>query len=230
MTNSGVLYRLIAISAAVVIAGIILSGPPAVYLVSLFHPQPEWIDAATFIDHYHPIQALPFAGGFLLILGFTFFIAAASQLAVLPTQKVPATLAIIFAAAYAVMIGLNYTLQVAWVPALVRQGNPSLAQITMQNPHSIGWVLEMFGYAFLGLATWAIALVFWGSRMMNTIRYLLIANGFISILGGVMATRGMSWIYQTMGIISYILWNLLIIVTMVLIYFEFRRRRLRGGQ
>ena len=230
MTNPGVLYRLIAISAAVVIAGMILSGPPAVYLVSLLHPQPEWIDAATFIDHYHPIQALPFAGGFLLILGFTFFIAASSQLAVLSTQKVPATLAIIFAAAYAMMIGINYTLQLAWVPELVRQGNPSLARITLQNPHSIGWVLEMFGYAFLGLATWAIALVFWGSRMMNTIRYLLIANGFISILGAVMATRGMSWIYQTIGIIGYILWNLLIIVTMVLIYFEFRRRRLRGGQ
>ena len=230
MTNPGILYRLIAISAAVVIAGMILSGPPGGYLVSLIHPQPQWIDAATFIEHYHSIQAFPFAGGFLLILGFTFFIAAASQLAVLPTQKVPATLAIIFAAAFAVMIGINYTLQLAWVPELVRQGDPDLSKITMQNPNSIGWVLEMFGYAFLGLSTWAIALVFWGSRMMNTIRYLLIANGFISIVGAILTTGGMNWLYETPGIISYVIWNLLIIVTMALIYFEFRKRRLRGGQ
>jgi len=229
MTNPGVLYRLIAISAAVVIAGIILSGPPGVFLVSLLHPQPEWVDAATFIDHYHPIQAFPFAGGFLLILGFTFFIAAASQLAVLSTQKVPATLAIIFAAAFAVMVGINYTLQVAWVPELVRRGDPQLSNITMYNPHSFGWVLEMFGYAFLGLATWAIALVFWGSRIMNTLRYLLIVNGFASIVGAILTTGGMSWLYEITGIISYILWNLLIIITMLLVYYEFRKRRLRGG-
>jgi hypothetical protein len=64
---------------------------------------------------------------------------------------------------------------------------------------------------------------------MNIIRYLLIANGFLSIASAIIATGGVAWFYETAGIIAYISWNLLIIVTMALIYFEFRRRRLRGG-
>lgn len=230
MSNSGFLYRLIAISAAVVIAGMLLSGIPATLTVYWWHPQPEWVNWETFIEHYHPVQSLPFAGGFLLIVGFTFFIAAAKQLAVPSTLKIPATLATIFVAAYAAIIGTNYALQVAWVPELVRQNDPALAGITMHNPHSMGWILEMFGYAFLGLATWSIALVFWGSKMMNTIRYLLIANGFISIAGAITITAGVRWIFDLTGIIGYLVWNLLVITTMVMVYYEFRRRRLRGGQ
>ena len=56
MPDSNILYRLIAISAAVVITGLILSGPPGVFLAAKIHPQPEWVDTATFIHHYHPIQ------------------------------------------------------------------------------------------------------------------------------------------------------------------------------
>ena len=229
MPDSSILYRLIAISAGVVIAGMILSGPPGVFLVGQLHPQPEWVDAATFMKHYHPLQLFPYAGGFVLIIGFAFFIASSYQLAVLASQKVPAVLAVIFVAAFAVMIGLNYSLQVAWVPVLIRTQDPLLARITMYNPQSVAWALEMFGYGFLGLSTWCISLVFWGSRRMNIIRYLLIANGFLSIASAIIATGGVAWFYETAGIIAYISWNLLIIVTMALIYFEFRRRRLRGG-
>jgi len=229
MPDSSVLYRLIAISAGVVIAGMILSGPPGVFLVSQLHPQPEWTDAATFIKNYHPLQLLPYAGGFVLIIGFSFFIASAYQLAVLSSLKVPAVLAVIFVAAFAVMIGLNYTLQVAWVPVLVRTEDPLLARITMHNPQSVAWALEMFGFAFLGLSTWCISLVFWGSKRMSTIRYLLIANGFVSIASAIIATGEVAWFYDTAGIIAYVSWNLLIVVTMGLIYYEFRRRRLKGG-
>jgi hypothetical protein len=70
---------------------------------------------------------------------------------------------------------------------------------------------------------------FWGSKKMNVIRYLLIANGIISIAGAMVTTGGVSWLFKTSGIISYVVWNLLILVTMALIYHEFRKRRLKGG-
>ncbi|HKL38474.1 MAG TPA: hypothetical protein VJ876_06215 [Bacteroidales bacterium] len=229
MPDSSILYRLIAISAGVVIAGMILSGGPAVFLVARLHPQPEWVDVATFIEHYHPMQLFPYAGGFILILGFTFFVASAYQLAVLPSLKVPAVLAIIFVSVFSMMIGLNYTLQIAWVPVLIRTQDPLLAMVTMHNPQSVAWSLEVFGFGFLGLSTWCISLVFWGSKRMSIIRYLLVANGFVSIASAIIATGEVAWFYDPAGIVAYVSWNLLIIVTMALIYVEFRRRRLKGG-
>jgi len=229
MPQPGIMYRLIAISAAIVIAGIILSGPPGVYFISLIQSQPDWVDVQTFINNYHPIQNLAWAGGFLLILGFAFFIASAYQLAVSPSQRVPALLAVMFVTVFAVLIGFNYTLQIAWVPVLAGEKQEALRLVTMSNPRSLAWVLEMFGYGFLGLSTWCISMVFWGSKRMNVIRYLLIANGVVSIAGAMITTGGVSWLFETSGIISYVLWNLLILVTMVLIYHEFRKRRLKGG-
>ena len=229
MTNPGIMYRLIAISAAIVIAGIILSGPPAVYFISLIQSQPEWVNVQTFIDHYHPIQNLAWTGGFLLILGFAFFITSAYQLAVSPSQRVPALLAIVFVTVFAVFIGFNYSMQIAWIPLLAEQEHESLGLVTMSNPRSLAWILEMFGYGFLGLSTWCISMVFWGSRRMDIIRYLLIANGVISIAGAIITTGGVNWLFKTSGILSYTAWNLLILVTMVLIYYEFRKRRLKGG-
>ena len=190
MPPPGIMYRLIAISAVIVITGIILSGPPAVYFVSLIRSQPDWVNLQTFIDHYHPIQNLAWAGGFLLILGFAFFVASAYQLAVSPSQKVPGLLAIVFVTVFVVLTGINYTLQIAWVPVLVNQEHQALSLISMSNPHSVAWVLEIFGYGFLGLATWCISMVFWGSKRMEVIRYLLIANGVMSIAGAMAMTGG----------------------------------------
>ncbi|MFP4620583.1 MAG: hypothetical protein ACLFM7_04690 [Bacteroidales bacterium] len=229
MPHKGIMYRLIAISSAIVIAGIILSGPPAVYFISLIRSQPDWVNVQTFIDHYHPVQNLAWTGGFLLILGFAFFIASSYQLAVSPSQRVPALLAIVFVTIFAVLAGVNYSLQIAWVPVLAGQEHEALSLITMSNTNSIAWILEMFGYGFLGLSTWCISMVFWGSKRMNLIRYLLIANGIISIAGAMVTTGGVDWLFQTLGIISYIIWNLLILFAMALIYYEFRKRRKKGG-
>jgi hypothetical protein len=56
--------------AAVVLSGIILSGPVAVGLVELLARQPGWQDATTFIEHYSWIQTLPYVFGFLIAGGF----------------------------------------------------------------------------------------------------------------------------------------------------------------
>lgn len=50
----------ISIAAAVVLAGIILSGPVAVVLVEVLAPQPSWQGVTTFIEHYSWLQSLPY--------------------------------------------------------------------------------------------------------------------------------------------------------------------------
>jgi hypothetical protein len=115
------------------------------------------------------------------------------------------------------MIGLNYAIQTALVPALIYK-NPSFAGLfTMANPQSVGWILEMFGYGFLGIAAILIAPVFNKGIRMNLIRYLLTANGVISILGAAATTLGTNWLMEWPGIVSVVVWNLLILVIMVLV-------------
>ncbi|MCF8336205.1 MAG: hypothetical protein K9H65_06355 [Bacteroidales bacterium] len=230
MPHTGIMYRLIAISAVIVIAGIILSGPPAVYFISLIESQPEWVDLETFQESYHPVQNLAWAGGFLFILGMAFFISSAYQLAVSPSQKVPGLLAIVFVTVFAVLIGVNYALQIAWIPVLAGQKNEALSLVTMSNTQSVAWVLEMFGYGFLGLSTWCISMVFWGSKRMNWIRYLLIAYGVISVAGAATTIGGVSWLSKATGTIAFTGQNVLLLITMVLIYHEFRKRRIKGGR
>ena len=50
--------------------GIVVSGPLAVLVLSVVRPQPAWSDAETFARHYHWLQALPYFGGFFLVVGF----------------------------------------------------------------------------------------------------------------------------------------------------------------
>ncbi len=61
--------RHLSVSAAVILAGIILSGPVAVALVALLAPQPAWQDTASFIQHYSWLQTLPYLFGFLILGG-----------------------------------------------------------------------------------------------------------------------------------------------------------------
>src|ERR1043166_1997011 len=61
--------RLISLGAIVALTGFILSGPIGFLIVALTNPQPPWISAAVFAEHYHWIQDIPFYFGFLLVGG-----------------------------------------------------------------------------------------------------------------------------------------------------------------
>ncbi len=43
--------------------GAVFSGPVAIAVVELTHPQPAWHGPAAFAASYHPIQLLPYALG-----------------------------------------------------------------------------------------------------------------------------------------------------------------------
>jgi len=92
-----------------------------------------------------------------------------------------------------------------------------VSALTMANPASFAWFLEMFGYAAMGVATWLLADAFGGSRRGDVVRYLLIANGMLSIIGAACTALFDRWVFSTAGLISFAGWNLLVAVCFLLI-------------
>jgi len=135
-------------------------------------------------------------------------------------------MAVIFASAYVVTIGLNYVIQAIYIPEIIEENEEFAGLLTMVNPSSFSWVLEMFGYGFLGAAGWLVAPIFEGNGIMKSIRYLLIANGIISVVGVIIIAADVEWVLSTSGLISYVAWNLLIIITMILIFLEFKTKKI----
>jgi hypothetical protein len=208
------------LAAWLVAAATLLSGPFA-FLLSLAEGQPPWRDAPTFAAHAHWVQQVPFWIGFVLIAGCVFFVARFASLA-FENHRTRAFLAIIVIAVYAAIITINYALQVAYLPALVRHGDDALAYITLTNPNAPTWVLEMFGYAVLGLATAILAPAIPGaSPRRRAIRILLRANGAVSILGALVTAVDLGWVQTPAGLVSFVGWNILLVVAMTLTGFEF---------
>lgn len=192
-----------------------LSGPVALWAVGATHPQPPWQDTATFTSAYHRVQAMPYAMGLMLVAGFIGLVATL-------TAQLPARLqarkyvAIALSAAFAAMIFTNYAIQTAVIPAIVHSRSasdaPILAALTMANPHSIGWALEMWGYGLLGAATWLCAPAFSGGGVNRLARALYRSNGALSLAGVVATVVAPGWVASTAGMVGYGAWNALVVV------------------
>lgn len=201
--------RALRTSGLLVCAGALLSAPMAMFVVAQVAPQPAWVDVNTFFDHYHPVQALPYLLGYILLTGFVFFTASCHALA--PDSLRPRTsAALVFTAIYAALVFTNYTLQLGFIPRMLKDRPAYLGALTMANPESFAWFLEMFGYAAMGMATWLVAPLFVGSRRADSIRYLLITNGVVSIVGAACTALFDGWVFTTSGLASFVAWNLLI--------------------
>jgi len=204
------------VAAILVVVGAVLSGPVAMVAVSRFSPQPPWTDLVTFADHYRPLQALPYVLGYVLLSGFVLF-AAACHAEAPREMRLRTSASLIFTAVYAALVFTNYTIQLGFIPRLLADRPPFLAQLTMANPSSFAWFLEMFGYAALGAATWLVAPMFRGGRRMDAIRYLLVANGVVSIAGAACTALFDRWVFSISGLASFMAWNALIPVCFGLI-------------
>jgi len=196
------------------LVGIILSGPVSLALVAL-HPQPPWTGPEAFARAYHPIQALPYFTGFLLVGGSLYLVAALQALAP-PPLRARATAALAFASAFAALIFFNYIVQTTFVPALVRSPSaasaPLISAFALSNPRALGWALEMWGYAVLGVATWLIAPVLSEhGRAGRAAAALFVANGPVSIAGGVWTALSPGWVMTAPGFALFAGWNLLML-------------------
>lgn len=182
-------------------------------MVKVTHPQPVWQGPEQYTEHFHPVQSVPYLFGMLLMLGFLLFFSALPK-AQNESARVMKRLCAYFTGLYAITIFTNYFLQIAVVPNFLANG-ALIAALAADNAHSMFWYIEMVGYGFLGLATWASASLFPGSGNYRGLRALLILNGISSLFSAVWNFVDPGWVFTPFGIISYIVWNLLVVVIMV---------------
>jgi hypothetical protein len=204
--------------------GVVGSGPVALFVVERTHPQPEWVDGATFAHAYHPIQILPYLLGFALVSGLLLLLTGIHAAAEEPMRP-RATLALVFGGVFASMVFLNYVVQTTFVPALVRDvaNARMIAAFSMRNPASLGWGLEMWGYGLLGVATWLVAPVFGRARIDRAASTAFVANGAMSVAGALWTTLDPGWVLTLPGLIAFAAWNVVLFVMAALALAAFRR-------
>jgi len=214
--------RLMVLSAILVIVGSMFSGPFGYLIVNLVNPIP-WKDASSFAAQYHPIQTLPYWFGFLYLAGFILFIATSRQL-LKEKDWIFGDAALVTTSVFAALIGFNYILQVGFIPNARMDPGEVFAAFAMNNPKSISWSIEMFGWGFLGASTWLISPAFTNSRLQRIARALLITNGVGSIFNAVLVSVLPSFVLQVPGLLAYFIWNAMIWVIMILIIIDIRAK------
>lgn len=125
--------RILNAASWMVAAGAALSGPVAMGVVLWAAPQPAWSGVVPFVEHYHPIQGLPYLLGFLLLGGFILFVSACHAGAA-ERHRARTTAALLFTSTYAALVFLNYALQVGLVPRLVPAAPRSSASSPWRIP------------------------------------------------------------------------------------------------
>lgn len=199
-------------SAAITLVGIALSGPVSLWAVGRVHPQPPWNGPEAFIENYHWVQTLPYWAGYALVAGYTGLIASLHCVAP-RSLRARTTAALMFGSAFTAFIFLNYTLQATLLPRLTRHDaadlRPAIALLSMSNPASLGWALEMWGYALLGVATWLVAPTLSRTRLERWASRLLWANGVVSVAGALWAAGDPGWETTPAGMIAFVSWNVL---------------------
>jgi hypothetical protein len=219
MTNK---RHLISLGSLTALTGFILSGPLGFLLLRLFKPQPEWDSAALFVENYNPIQNIPYWFGFILvggmlILSAAHYLNAGEEKAV---DRLHILLSLAWTTIFATLIFFNYICQISFIHHLATnykaEYDAVISTLSMANPNSLSWSIEMWGYAILGVATWLLSVFY--SKKNKLIYALLIGNGIISVLSAVLFTVNGTWLLTTVGLISYFLWNLLMMVLLILIF------------
>jgi len=223
-------YRSCIQACVATLVGSLVSGPVAVALVEATHPQPCWAGPETFARSFHPFQVVPYAGGLLLVFGLSSLLASLHALA-LRRDRARATLALLFGAVFAAFVCLNYALQTSYVPSLARGYQPADAPLvdalSMSNPKSLAWALELWGWGFAGLATWLLASVFDGTPIERATRAAFVANGLFSVAGTLCAVLEPGWALTRLGLVAFTLWNVLFASMAALALVAMRRRLLR---
>lgn len=212
----------ISLGALVALTGYITSGPVGFLIVRAVKPQPAWTSPGVFAQNYHVIQDMPFYFGFLLIGGMLMLVVGhyLNYNGDDPEKKFHLQVALGWTIAFFTLIAFNYISQTTFVRHLALNYKPeydtAIATFSMTNPMSFCWANEIWGYGFLGVATWLMAGYYSGRN--NSIRVLLMTNGVVSVATVVFTIVEINWLMTSVGLSAYFIWNILMIVLMVLIY------------
>ena len=116
-----------------------------------------------------------------LFLGSSFLVLIVSihQLSS-PDRKVWSNAAVAFATAYAVLISINYFVQLTWVMPRLAAGQTQGIEPFLFTPFdSFLYSVDILGYSFMSVATLFTAKVFTGKGIERVARVFLIANGLL---------------------------------------------------
>lgn len=219
--------RLGIVASVLTMIGIVLSGPAAVAIVEATHPQPPWDGPVLFARSFHPVQTLPYPGGILLIGGVVALIVSLHALA--PARaRVTTTLGVVCAGVFATLIALNYIVQTSYVPVLARDPTGAqealLSALSMANPTSLAWALEMWGWGIAGLGTALVARALGADRVERATASLCLLNGAMSVAGAIATAVWPGWVLRPVGLGAFGAWNVLLFVLAGLSIAVFRRR------
>jgi hypothetical protein len=216
--------RLIANGAVVALAGYVTSGLGGTLLVQWLRPQPAWSTAKMYVANYHLLQAVPFFFGFMLVGGML-MLAAGHYLNADSREKPFTLLSLTLTSVFATLIFFNYIVQTTYLRGLAlnytTNSDTAINMLSMSNPLSLCWAIEMWGYAVLGIATWLLH-NYYNSRNKTT-AILVVANGIVSIASALAEVYDARWVFTLSGFIGYAIWNLLMIVLMIKIYLQARK-------
>ena len=222
-------------SAWATLAGIVLSGPLALIALNRAHPQPPWRDAATFVHAVHPAQAFPYSAGFLLVGGAAVLISSLHAGAP-PDLKPRTTAALVFTGAFAALVFLNYIVQTTFMPVLVEryaaEDEPIVTALSLANPTSLAWALEMWAWGLFGVATWLVAPVFSRGALERFTSHVFVANGVVSVGSALMTAFRPAWVMTPSGLVGFTLWNILVfaMAALTLVALNRRARATRVGR
>lgn len=219
-------YRIGSLGAILSVVGILASGPLAIPVVALVHPQPPWHNPEVFVENFHRIQTLPFFFGYLLVCGSVLMMVS---IYLLSKKRAAALAALIFMSIGAAFACFNYVAQTTFVPAIVNNYAPELSAVisifSMSNPNALSWAIEMWGYGFMGLGTWLAAGFFDAGKLERIARALFIFNGIVSVFGALAIAIDLSAVFSIFGLVGYGAWNVLFLALATVFYRVLQKRR-----
>lgn len=211
------------------IFGIIFSGLVFPVLSTIFTPQPKWQDADLFIKSFHPLQTATFFCGYFLVIGslLTFIVLYTISC---NERKLWALSALIINVVFTSIVFINYIIQTTYIPYLAVNNPVEAAYVlpilTMANPGSFAWALEMYGWGGIGLSFIFMAFIFDKGKYEKLLKVLFIVNGVSSCLSALMTSINMNWLFSSSGFAALIIWNVLVIIIDIFLlkYFSLKEK------
>jgi hypothetical protein len=121
---------------------------------------------------------LSFIASFLLAPSFVALVLSIHYYAQ-PEKRIWSHLGLAFAVMYAVMVTINYFVQLAVVSGNPLRASADVLALFTFTPGSVMFVVDMLGYSFMCLATLAAAPVFAGGRLERWLRGLFVVHGLL---------------------------------------------------
>ncbi len=206
--------------------GILLSGLVFPILSIFLTPQPAWVSAEIFAQHFHFLQTGTYFSGFVMLTGLVMLFVALHLLAK-TEDRIFSLSALAFIILSVALAFLNYIIQSTFIPYLAMNYRPEnaslISALTMSNAGSLGWSLEMWVWGLIGVGYIFAVPLFKTGKIEKAIRTLFLIDGIGSLLAAVVTAYDLPWVYSASGLAMMVAWNSLMLVIGILLLRYFAR-------